>query len=155
MKSEYTEWEDFQAGMYRMEWDNETELKNKSIELLSDSEKFMEVMKKILIEWPVSCDENLSNSSCNRRAWLGQAACCYSHGCPELLTRKAWAELSYLKQYKANRAADSIIKTYETRSKRIHSEVEKDIQGNSRRSTKEARSTEQSPFVQTGMFGYP
>lgn len=117
----YTKWEDFKAGMYRMEWENETELINKSIKLLSDSEKFMEVMKKILIEWPVSCDENLSNSSRNRRAWLGQATCCYNHGCPELLTRKAWAELSKLQQYKANKAANRIIKTYAKRSKGIHS----------------------------------
>ena len=76
--------------MYLTETYNKDVLINKSIELLSDSDMFLEVCKKVVKDWPVSTAVNLTNLSCNRRAWLGQASCCFNHGATELITRELW-----------------------------------------------------------------
>ena len=94
---------------------------NNCINLLSSPSIFYDTLKKILIEWTISCDENLSNISCNRQAWLGQAACCYLHKAEETITREAWSKLNDKKRLEANNIADKIIKEYESKNKKIHS----------------------------------
>tara|TARA_R110002050_G_C8935549_1_gene512273 strand:+ start:2086 stop:2445 length:360 start_codon:yes stop_codon:yes gene_type:complete len=109
----YTEWEDFKNGMFDEPPKDFEEMLNLSISLLRDCDRFFKVSLKVLSEWKVSSDVNLTNRSTNRRSWIGQAACCYEFGAPERLTRKAWASLSTIEKESANKVAEKIINIYE------------------------------------------
>jgi hypothetical protein len=64
-------------------------------------------------EWIYSAEQNLSNSSRNRQAWIGQASCCYKYGVPEHITKYAWRLMSFEQQHKANQIANKVIKIWE------------------------------------------
>ena len=121
----YTEWEDFQNGMFETKLKNEETLIDKAVELLSNEEMFFEVSLKVLDKWGVSSDVNLSNKNSNRQSWIGQAACCYAFKVPETLTRKAWNSLDNITKIKANLIADKIIKIYERKYFELHRDVGK------------------------------
>jgi len=70
-------------------------------------------MMRVIEEWPVSCENALTDYSLNRRAWVGHAACAMAIGCPEDITRKAWGLLSDEQQFLANAEADRAIRTWE------------------------------------------
>ena len=70
-------------------------------------------MKFVSLKWKYAAEQNLSNTSRNRQAWLGQAACCFNHGCSESLTKKAWHQLNISDQNKANEIADKVIHEWE------------------------------------------
>jgi len=111
----YEKWEDFQNGMYDYISDtNDDLLIKKAEDLLRNVGDFERIMKLILIHWPVSSQVNLTNVSCNRRSWLGQASCSYLHKVPEILTRIAWGNLSSEEQNRANEAAEKIIIQFES-----------------------------------------
>jgi hypothetical protein len=113
----YEKWEDYQAGMYQLTDIIDKDLKViNSIKLLSDNNLFYDICKKILIDWPIASNVNLTNKNQNRRAWLGAAACMYKNRCPEYLTRIAWNLLNKEIQDKANLIAEKIISEYEKRN---------------------------------------
>ena len=123
--SHYENWEDFKNGMYCIEKKvNEQELIDNAITMLSDINMFYETCKELLLSWPVSTKVNLTNKQCNRKAWLGQAACNLKFNVPEILTRVAWSKLSITKQYNADQIALKIIYnfelTYENKNKELH-----------------------------------
>lgn len=51
-------------------------------ELLEDIPEFKRVMERIIIEWPNSCEHNLTNDRMNRIAWMGQASLTYKYKIP-------------------------------------------------------------------------
>lgn len=112
----YWKWEDFIHGMYKTSIHNESEHIQNSIELLSDKDRFYESAKKMISEWVVSAKVNLTDISQNRRAWIGQATCCYLFGTPEHLVRMAWNSISEQKQKEANYIAERIISEFETKT---------------------------------------
>tara|TARA_R110000787_G_scaffold161960_2_gene275324 strand:- start:1119 stop:1517 length:399 start_codon:yes stop_codon:yes gene_type:complete len=123
----YTEWEDFQNGMFETKFKNEDELILKAAKLLSNEIEFYNTSLKVLDNWKISSDVNLSNKNSNRQSWIGQAACCYAFGVPEILTRKAWNGLDNTIKIKANLIADKIIKVYERKYFEIHTIVGKEM----------------------------
>jgi hypothetical protein len=70
-------------------------------------------MQRVIKEWPISCENALTDYSLNRKAWVGHAACALALGCPEDITRQAWKELTYEQQLLANKEADGAIKAWE------------------------------------------
>lgn len=77
----WTEWECYAAGMY----DGETamspdEAKAAYANFLRDIPRFQRAMKRVMKEWPKSCEHFLTNPNINRLAWLGQAAMCIETG---------------------------------------------------------------------------
>lgn len=58
--------------------------------------------------WQVSSLVNLTNNDINKRAWIGQSTCCFSHNSPSILTRLAWNKLTQKEQRQANLIADKI-----------------------------------------------
>lgn len=93
----HDKWECAKAGFYATTKEGMTrqQCEEEYFKLLTDIEKFSEVLEKVITEWKNSCEHYLTNSSMNRIAWLGQAALCYSTGIPStfrggfnLLTRK-------------------------------------------------------------------
>lgn len=116
----YLEWEDYLNGMYEISIDNDEDMILRSVELLSDNIYFESILHKVYKEWPISISVNLSNRSCNRQAWLGQAACSYNHKGNELTTRQAWSRLTGIQRYQANLIADKFIKKYERENSELY-----------------------------------
>lgn len=127
---DYRYWEDYLNGMWRKENKeyNEKMLKV-AIEFTSNHFKYGEAMKKVIKEWKISCEHNLSNKNQNRKAWLGHAACCIELGLPEYLVRQAWKYLTELQQNLANKEAEKYIKQWEKeqRLKNILEHGKKDV----------------------------
>ena len=71
---------------------------------LADLKEFEAGILKVFKEWPNSCEHNLTNSSMNRIAWIGQAAACVARGLPSTY-RGGFAALSETKQSAANELA--------------------------------------------------
>lgn len=117
----YTEWEDYKNGMYS-EFDNNKKnaLIKRAVKMLSNQDLFLETLEKVILEWEISSMNNLTNTSSNRRSWLGQAACSYKYQVPEKLTRIAWGLLSEEQQIEANKTADEIIRKYEDKNYRLY-----------------------------------
>jgi len=121
----YKEWEDYQNGMYEPTTkDNEDKLVELAERLLKNPDKFYSVGLKMIGKWIVSANVNLTNKTSNRRAWIGQASCCFEYGVPEVLTRIAWGNLDAPERMKANAIADKIIKSFEDQNKKLHRAVE-------------------------------
>jgi hypothetical protein len=70
-------------------------------------------MKKVVDSWPTACEHNLTDTTQNRRAWIGHAAVCLAWGCPEYITRMAWGYLTKKQQDEANDMADMAITIWE------------------------------------------
>lgn len=107
----YKDWEEYKNGMWRKV--NVSEEKNylqKAIQFTGDHILYGTYMQHVIMQWPVSCEQNLLNPDINHRAWIGHAACCIAFQCPEYIVRQAWHYLSKRQQYLANEQAD---KAYE------------------------------------------
>lgn len=120
----YWLWEDYQSGMYEKPQDIDQEVRN-SVDLLSDPELFNGCCGEVIAAWVVSTAINLTNVSANRRAWLGQAACCFNHGATERSVREAWKKLTDNERIKANRIASKWIAEYEQSSESLCDKVGK------------------------------
>jgi hypothetical protein len=109
----YKTWEDFNNGMYSLQTESLEQHSIMAYKVLSNCSVFMDACKSLTTDWPVCTSVNLTNKQCNRRAWLGAAACNYLHGCTEVSVRVAWGKLTELQQQEANAVANQIINTYE------------------------------------------
>lgn len=110
----FEKWEDWKSGFYRTIENKQRDFfRANSVSLLSNSSELFIEMKRVVCDWKFSSEENLTNLCLNRRAWLGQAACCHGYRTPEDLTREAWGLLSKEQQNQANAIADQVIKFWE------------------------------------------
>ena len=120
----YWEWEDYLNGMYEVRHGADQEyLTALAFDLLGDCIRFRKACNGLIDNWPVSVQVNLSNVKCNRRAWLGQAACCYVHSVPEIFTRNAWKMLTNNQRISANEVAGEVIREYEKECREIHRDM--------------------------------
>ena len=121
----YWLWEEYKAGMWRTESKeyNETNLHN-VIEFTGNHILYGEAMIKVVDNWKISCEHNLTDLSINRKAWIGHAACCYEKGYPEYLVREAWGHLNEQQQYLANLEAEKAIKYFENKINKTHNAKE-------------------------------
>lgn len=111
-------WEDFHAGMYDESKDGRIDRVKKAAEILGTPDICREAMEKVVSEWKIATEYNLSNLEINRKAWLGQAACsCYA-GIHEDETREAWGIMTEAQRIEANRIAADIIKKWQTEKER-------------------------------------
>ena len=110
--SHYTQWEDYQAGMYEPCKDNRTERVQMVKTILGNTRTCRKAMKRVIMEWKYATDFNLSFKGQNRRAWLGQAACCIHAGIREDETREGWGLLTDEERQKANEIAEELINDY-------------------------------------------
>ena len=107
----YETWEDWRAGMFREIRDQwiADDLTRAAAGLLGNPPALESAMRYVAFHWPHAADQNLSNPSRNKQAWLGQAACCHAVGAPELLTKLAWWTLSVEQRTAANMVADRVL----------------------------------------------
>lgn len=108
----YTDWEETYSNMWGAVKNRESYLKV-AIDFTGDHKIYGSHMKNVIKEWKHSCEHNLTNTTQNRRAWIGHAACALAFGCPEDITREAWSYLSQQQQDLANEAADIAISLWE------------------------------------------
>ena len=110
----YDKLEEFHAGLWKIIHGDERQLLlEKAIKFTGDADLYGEYMMRVLDDWPISCEHNLSCQDMNRQAWIGHAATCIATGCPEDITRIAWHSLSKEQQDKANAKADQAIMKWE------------------------------------------
>lgn len=110
----YEKWEDWKDGLYRRTLTPaEDTIVSRAARLLRTPVMLKYAMTHCAFQWGHAADVNLSNSSRNRQAWLGQAACCYVVGASESLTKAAWHRLSTAEQDEANKVADYVIALWE------------------------------------------
>lgn len=112
----YLKWEDYHAGLYRTaSGDSKKTILEKAIEFTGNHEAYGTAMLRVIEEWPVCSEHNLSDPGMNRRAWVGHAAACLEINSPDHVTREAWGHLTQEQQDLANAKADEAIKHWETR----------------------------------------
>ena len=120
----YEKWEDL--GM----WINkpkelEDELFVKAVEFTGNAELYGSYMMRVVQEYPIACEHNLTASGINKKAWVGHAAAWMAIGCPEHITRKAWRELTEEQQDEANDKAQQAIEWWnEAKNKSLHKNME-------------------------------
>lgn len=114
----YSKWEEISAGMWRKIGGKERErLLQDAIAFTGDAKSYGHFMRQALDQWPISCEQNLSNKTINRKAWIGHAAVCIALGCSEDVTREAWHHLTQQQQDEANLQAEQTIQEWERRMK--------------------------------------
>lgn len=104
-------WEEVPAGLWRTGPDLFDFAA--ALSLMQDTARWSAAMRKVVGEWPYSCEQNLSHTEHNRVAWLGQAAVCLATGQPSIVTRKTWWQLPRTGQDAANTAATAAITYWE------------------------------------------
>jgi len=108
----YWDWEEIDFNMWGNVDDRKLWLK-RAIAFTSDHKKYGRFMMRVAKEWPISCENALTDRTINRKAWIGHAACALAIGCPEDITREAWGYLDYEQQLLANKEADRAIQFWE------------------------------------------
>lgn len=88
----------------------------KAIEFTGNAAIYGKWMLDVVDSWPISCEQNLSNLTQNRQAWIGHAACALAFGCPEDIVREAWGKLTEEQQRMANNVASIAIKKWENKN---------------------------------------
>lgn len=109
----FSKWEDYKYGFYNSSCENIKEHIEKSIKLLSCEKTFYKYAKEVIENWVFSCEQNLTDPSLNKIAYIGQSACCYANKTPSFVTRLAWSYIDEDKQAKANKVAQKIIKEWQ------------------------------------------
>lgn len=109
----YQEWEEYRKGMWRkVQAHEENEYLKKAIDFTGNHILYGSYMREVLRQWPISCQQNLSNPDINHKAWIGQAACCIAFDCPEYIVRMAWHYLTKNQQDLANEQAELAYKAW-------------------------------------------
>lgn len=109
----YWNWEDFKAGMWRkVTPEEEFSMLQEAIEFTGDHVKYGLAMMRVIREWPLTCEHNLTDNSINQKAFIGHCAVALKLNIPEYITRMAWARLSKEQQERANVKAQHAIDTW-------------------------------------------
>ena len=108
----YYDWEEVAHNMWGPVKDRRAYLEW-AIEFTGDHERYGHYMRRVTEEWPISCENALTDSNLNRKAWLGHAACALAGQCPEDIVREAWGHLTHEQRTLANRQAARWIAEWE------------------------------------------
>jgi len=121
----YNNWEEINFNMWGDVKDEKSWLQ-KAIDFTGDHELYGRHMFRVIKEWPVSCENALTDSFINKKAWVGHAAAALAINCPEHITRKAWGFLTDEQKFLANKQAERAIRTWQNsyiESKKLYSGV--------------------------------
>lgn len=102
----FDEWEAVEAGFFApgIKGRDKEECEMEYGVFLSDPKAFGDGIDLVFKEWPNSSEHNLTNSSMNRIAWIGQAAACAALGLPSSY-RAGFSKLTKDQQSAANNLA--------------------------------------------------
>jgi hypothetical protein len=91
----------------------ESEFVERAVRFTGDAELYGAFMIAAIMEWPFTCEHNLTCTGMNQQAFIGHSAACIAINSPEYITRLAWWQLTQDQQDKANGKADLAIKIWE------------------------------------------
>ena len=94
--------------------DNREQMLADAVAFTGDHEAYGAAMRRVIREWPISCEHNLSNTTQNRKAWIGHAACALEKEFCEDVVRQAWGLLTDEQRRLANEQAAAAIKEWES-----------------------------------------
>jgi len=114
-----SEWEECDYNMWG-EVNSHNETLENAIAFTSNHRLYGKYMRRVTRQWPISCENALTDYNLNRKAWLGHAACALYAKIPEWITREAWRELTDEQQLLANNQARSAIQSWENRYRKDH-----------------------------------
>ena len=106
------DWEELHHGQWDAPVKGKRQL-SQAIEFTGNHKLYGEYMQRVVNEWPISCENALTDYSLNRRAWIGHAACALAHRLPESIVRIAWGKLTDEQRLLANKQADAAISRWE------------------------------------------
>jgi hypothetical protein len=112
----FSKWEDYKFGFYNTTCENTEEHIKKSVNLLSNQDEFYKYAKRMINEWFFSCEQNLTDPSLNKIAYIGQSSCCLANNTPAFVTRLAWSYIDEFDQLSANKTAKKILKEWQYRN---------------------------------------
>lgn len=99
----YNLWEDYKNGFYdNVSGKNKLLMIEKVVEFFTDPMQVEDIMFRVVSEWFYSCEHNLTNSSMNKIAYIGQASLAYLHQIPSTITMESWSKVPKEYQSKAN-----------------------------------------------------
>jgi len=107
----YESWEESRFNMWGV-IDDRNDALERAIEFTGDWKLYGSYMRRVTNEWPVSCENALTDQFINQKAWLGHAAVAMALQIPEDITRLAWGKLSDEQQLLANEEAGRAIATW-------------------------------------------
>lgn len=81
----------------------------KALEVMRDAKSWGLYMMKLLQRWPVSCNQFLSDSTINKKAWIGQASMACFFNISSATTKKCWFKLDKKTRDLANNEAGKVI----------------------------------------------
>jgi hypothetical protein len=105
------EWEEVAHNMWG-EAENQSYALEVAIGFTSDHELYGSYMRRVASEWPISCENALTDPHLNHKAWIGHAAVALAHGIPEDITRKAWGFLTDEQKLLANKEAERAVASW-------------------------------------------
>ena len=105
------DWEEIAANMWGEASDPKASLEQ-AIAFTSDHKKYGYWMNRVIAEWPISCENALTDNSLNQKAWVGHAAVAMALNIPEDITRKAWGFLTDEQRLLANKEAERAIQKW-------------------------------------------
>lgn len=108
------EWEEVAHNMWGEATDKKAAL-DVAIAFTSDHKLYGHYMRRVCNEWPVSCENALTDPYLNQKAWVGHAAVALAHSIPEDITREAWRYLTHEQKYLANQEAERAIAAWKER----------------------------------------
>jgi hypothetical protein len=116
----YTMWEDYKAGFYdNCSGDKKTEVLQRSIDMFNSMDLTKKNMNLVIETWKYSCEQNLTNPSMNKIAYIGQGACCIYGGVPATITMEAWSHLTDEVKDRSNELAKEVITKWNNNNKKI------------------------------------
>lgn len=105
-------WEEVRHNMWG-DVDDRPAWIERAIEFTGDHKTYGSFMRRVVREWPISCENALTDYRINRKAWIGHAACALAMRCPEDVVRGAWGILTDEQRLLANREAERSIAIWE------------------------------------------
>jgi len=110
----WNQWEEVAHNMWGESLDKKQDLET-AIAFTSDHKMYGSYMARVCREWPISCENALTDNYINQKAWLGHAAVALAHGIPEDITRQAWGYLTDEQKLLANKEAEREIMLWRNR----------------------------------------
>lgn len=108
----YQDWEEIKHNMWGAVADR-AKYFDWALMFTGDHKLYGHYMMRVISEWPISCENSLTDYSINRKAWIGHAACALANQCPEDIVRSAWSHLTNEQRFLANAEAERAISAWE------------------------------------------
>lgn len=94
-----------------------------AVEFTGNAQLYGKAMMRVLDEYEIACQHNMTEPAMNHQAWIGHAAAYLERGFPEYVTREAWGLLTQQQRDEANAMADRAINEWHERHAQKNSAV--------------------------------